>query len=161
MSNDVDVYAGSATAAAVQALSSGATNVFTTITGNDVASKLAVFTATTASVSLADNLNVPIELANLVVQVVDIVDKDANNNPIHDPETGEVKVSTVPRTVLVAKDGTSYHAISQGIFKSVENLTGILGTDPAGWGGLVVKAVQGGEGTRKYMTLVPVIPGKK
>lgn len=156
MSTDVDVYAGSATHAAVQALSQGATNVFSTITGTDVASKLALFSATTDTVSLSEHLNEPIELANLVVQVIDINETDANDNPIVDPATGEVKTVTVPRTILIGKDGKAFHAVSNGIFKSVENLTGILGTDPAQWGGLTVKAVQGGSGTRKYMTLVPV-----
>lgn len=156
MTTDVDVYSGSATAAAVQALSAGATNVFTTIKGDDVASKLAVFEATTASVPLSENLNKPITLANIVVQVIDINDTDDKGNPIVDEQTGEVKVSTVPRTILIDKDGTAYHAISQGVFKSVENLTGILGVDPANWGGVKVKAVKGGSGTRQYMTLVPV-----
>jgi len=156
MSTDIDVYSGSATAAAVQALSAGATNVFTTIKGDDIDSKLAVFEATTASLPLAENINKPIRLANIVVQVIDINDTDANGNPVVDEQTGEVKVSTVPRTILIDADGTAYHAISQGIFKSVENLTGILGTDPARWGGVTVKAVKGGSGTRQYMTLVPV-----
>lgn len=160
MSTDVDVYAGSATAQAVQALTSGAPTVFSTIKGDDVASKLALFEATTDSLPLIENLNKPIKLANLVVQVIDINDTDANGNPIVDEQTGEVKFSTVPRTILVAEDGTAYHAISQGVFKSVQNITGILGTDPAKWGGLTVKAVQGGSGTRKYMTLVPVKAGK-
>lgn len=155
MSTEIDAYAGSATHAAVQALSAGSTNVFSTIKGNDPASKLAVFEATTASVPLADNLNKPINLANIVVQVIDINDEEA------DPQTGEVGVSTVPRTILIDKDGTAYHAISSGIFKSVENLMGILGSDPGAWGvDVVVKAVKGGTGTRQYMTLVPAKSGK-
>jgi hypothetical protein len=160
MTTDVDVYAGSATAAAVQGLMSGVANVVSTITGEDVESRLALFEATTDSLPLIENLNKPIKLANLIVQVIDINDTDANGTPIVDEATGEVKFSTVPRTVLIAEDGTAYHAISQGVFKSVQNIIGILGKDPAKWGGLTLKAVQGGSGTRKYMTLVPVKPGK-
>lgn len=143
MANDVEVYAGTATIDAVDKLASGKASVFSTISGDDAASRMAVFEATTASVPLAENLNKVIELANIVVQVIDLTDE----------ETGEVQ--TVPRTVLIAKDGTAYHAISQGVFKSVENLLGILGM-PETWAGPVrLKAVKGGTGTRQYMTLVP------
>lgn len=157
MSNEIDVFAGSATHAAVQALASGSTNVFSTIKGDDADSRLAVFEATTASVPLAENLNKPIALANIVVQVIDIADDNADA----DEQTGEVPTVTVPRTILIDKDGTAYHAISNGVFKSVENLTGILGSDPARWPeNFTVKAVKGGSGTRQYMTLVPVKAGK-
>ena len=147
MSNaEVDVYAGSATESAVQALSAGRSNVFSTIKGDDFESKAALYNATTDSKPLAENLNKPITIANIVVQVIDIADEN----------TGEV--STVPRTILVDADGTAYHAISSGIFKSVENLLGIFGADPTKWGGKVtVKAIREGSGTRQYFTLAPVL----
>lgn len=143
-----DNAAGAATVAAVQSLAAGSNSVFSTITGNDPAARLAVFTATTDSAPLAENLGKVINLANIVVQVIDVTDENSG------------EISTVPRTILIDQDGTAYHAVSNGVFKSVENLLGIMGL-PEQWGGPVpVKCVQGGTGTRKYMTLVPAKPGK-
>lgn len=144
MATDIDVYGGSATESAIDKLSAGKTTVFSTISGDDFDSKMAVLEATTASEPLAENLNKKIELANVVVQLIDMADE----------ETGVV--SAVPRTILVDKSGKAYHAISSGVFKSIENIFGIIGSDPSKWGGPVnVKAVRGGSGTRQYMTLVP------
>lgn len=143
MSSEVDVYGGSATENAIDKLASGKSTVFSTLKGDDAATKLAVWTATTDSVPLAENLNKPIQLANVVMQVIDMADE----------ETGEIQ--TVPRTILIDAEGKAYHAISQGVFKAVENIFGILG-QPDTWDKpLAVKAVRGGSGTRQYMTLVP------
>lgn len=158
---EVDVYAGSATENAVQALSAGRSNVFSTIKGDDFDSKAALYAATTDSLAIAENLNKPITIANLVVQVIDLVKKDQAGNPVVNPATGEVVTVEVPRTILVDVDGTAYHAVSNGIFKSVENLLGIFGSDVASWGGRVtVKAVREGSGTSQYFTLVPVTAKK-
>jgi len=143
MSNDIDVYGGSATDAAIEKLAAGRATVFSTIQGDDFSTKLAVLNATTASEPIAENLNKPIQLVNVVVQSIDMADE----------QTGEV--SAVPRTILVDKDGKAYHAISSGIFKAVENIIGILG-QPHTWPAPVaVKAIREGSGTRQYFTLVP------
>lgn len=143
MSNDVDVYGGSATENAIDKLASGKQTVFSTLKGDDAATRAVVWEATTNSVPLAENLNKKIELVNVVMQVIDMADE----------KTGEIQ--QVPRTVLLAKDGTAYHAISQGIFKSVENIFGILGMPDTWPAPLGVKALRQGTGTNQYFTLVP------
>lgn len=143
MGVEIDAYVGSATENAVEKLASGKTTVFSTITGDDFETKMLVLEATTASLPLAEHLNKKIELVNVVVQVIDMVNED----------TGAVE--SVPRSILIDKSGTAYHAISSGVFKSLENIFGILG-QPSEWAGPVsVKCVRGGSGTRQYMTLVP------
>lgn len=143
MSTEIDVYAGSATENAIDKLANGRQTVFSTLKGDDFGTKLAVLEATTASAPLAENLNKRIDLANVVVQMIDMTNED----------TGVVE--TVPRTILIAADGKAYHAISSGVFKAIENIFGILG-QPSEWpGALPVKAVRGGSGNRQYMTLVP------
>lgn len=137
------VQSGNAVSSAVQSLADGRATVFSTIEGDDFASKLAVLNATTGSLPLSENLNKPIELVNVVVQVIEMADE----------QTGEV--GEVPRTILIAKDGTAYHAISKGVFRAVENILGILGK-PSTWSGPVkVKVLQEGTGNRKYFTIVP------
>lgn len=144
VTTEVETYSGpSNTASAVQALAEGKATVFTTITGDDFASKMKVLNATTASLPLAENLNKPIELVDVVVQVVEMANE----------QTGEMQ--EVPRTILIAKDGTAYHAISVGVFRAVENILGILGK-PNTWPGPVkIKVQREGTGNRQYFTIVP------
>ena len=59
---------------------------------------------------LADFINKKIEITDYLIEIVDIANE----------ETGEV--STVPRVVLIDKDGKSYQATSYGIANSVRNL---------------------------------------
>lgn len=125
----------------VQVLAEGKQTVFSTIKGDDVESRLALFSAVTDSVALEDNLNKPIKLANIVVQSIEMVNE----------ESGELQ--EVPRTILIDGDNVAYHAISKGLFRSVENLVGILGSDPAKWGGLSVIVTREGTGNRKYFTM--------
>lgn len=133
----------SSVAGAVQSLADGKQTVFSTIQGDDFASKMKVLTATTASLPLSENLNKPIDLVDVVVQVIEMADE----------QTGEL--GDVPRTILIAADGKAYHAISRGVFRAVENILGILGS-PNTWENPVkVKVLQEGTGNRKYFTIVP------
>lgn len=144
MSNEIEAFAGNATFAAVEKLSEGRSSVFSTVKGNDHDSRMTVFNATTNSEPISENLGKVIDLVNIVVQVIDIADE----------ETGEM--ATVPRTILIDRSGKSYHAISNGVFKSVENLLGVLGMPDTWTKPVTIKAVQGGTGTRKYFNLVAV-----
>ncbi len=144
VSTEVDTFTGGNGAAnAVQALADGKSTVFSTITGDDFAAKMKVLNATTASLPLAEILNKPIELVDIVVQVIEMADE----------ASGEVR--DVPRTILIAKDGTAYHAISNGVFRAVENILGILGK-PHTWPAPVkIKVQREGTGNRQYFTIVP------
>lgn len=126
---------------AIHGLNSGVSNVYSSIKGTDFASRKQVLAATTTSVPLSDNLGKPIDLVNIVVQAIELPDEN----------TGELV--EVPRTVLIAADGTAYHAVSGGIFRSLENLLGILG-EPAGWPEPVTVVVtKEGKAPRAYFTI--------
>lgn len=119
----------------------GGGNMFSTIKGGGRAEKLATLSAMTASVPVSENLNKSIKVAHIIVQKIEMADET----------TGELKPQ--PRIVLIDEGGTAYHAISGALYKSVENIIGIFGSDPAGWGGPIpIKIVQEGSGTRKYFT---------
>jgi hypothetical protein len=109
----------------ITALSKGQVNVFTTLEGTDFGSKVAVLDALTNAEPLADNIGTVINLKHIVIQAVDMPVTDGKGN-----ETGEIQAS--PRIILIDADGKSYHAMSTGLFKSLENIFGILGM-PATW----------------------------
>ena len=101
-------------------LSRGQVNVWSTITGTDHGSKIAVLEAMGNSVPLDDNIGKTIQLANVVVQQIEMPDT----------ATGELKAQ--PRITLIDADGTSYHVISGVVFKDLKNFFGILGM-PSTW----------------------------
>ncbi len=104
----------------IDALKSGKSNVLSTFSGSTHADKIKVIAAMTSALPVADNLGKSIMLRNVVVQPIEMADE----------KTGEL--TTVPRIILVDEDGTSYAAISSGIFRSLENIFGILG-QPSEW----------------------------
>lgn len=110
--------------ASIDSLSSGKANVYSSFTGDDFATKVAVLNAVTNSTPIADNLGKTIKLANVVVQSVEMENE----------QTGEL--ANQPRVILIDDKGAAFHAISGGILKSVENLFGILG-HPSTWPGPV------------------------
>ena len=101
-------------------LSHGQVSVFSTITGTDHASKIEVLDAMGNSVPLDDNIGKVINLKNVVVQQIEMADQ----------ATGELR--SQPRITLIDADGTSYHVISNVVFKDLKNFFGILGM-PANW----------------------------
>jgi hypothetical protein len=101
-------------------LSRGQVNVFSTITGTDHASRLSVVEAMGNSVPLDDNIGKKINLANVVVQQIEMADQ----------ATGELRAQ--PRITLIDADGSSYHVISGVVFKDLKNFFGILGL-PSSW----------------------------
>lgn len=144
VSNAVEVSQGQSSAAnAIQSLADGKQTVFSTITGDDFTAKMTVLNATTASKPLSENLGKKINLANVVVQIIEMADE----------QTAELR--DVPRTILIDADGTAYHAISSGVFRAVENILGILGKPHTWPAPVAVKVLQEGQGNRKYFTIVP------
>lgn len=111
--------------------------------GDKEAAKIVYNAMNNPTAKLSDFINKDILVENYLVEVSEIVDED----------TGVL--ATVPRTVLIAPDGTSYMATSKGIFNSVRNAVAALGDAP--WAGGVqfeVQQVQVGRG--KMLTLAMV-----
>jgi hypothetical protein len=122
-------------------LSQGNLSVFSTLTGNDFDTKVALMNALSNSVPVSENLKATIPLVNVVVESVDMADEG----------TGEIKAQ--PRIILIAADGTAYHAISGPAFRDVKRLLAIMG-HPSTWPApLPIHVAQEGQGTRKYFTV--------
>lgn len=105
-------------------LNDGQVAVFSSIKGDDFASKARVLAATTNAVRLDDNLGKTILLKDVVAQAITVNNEDA--------KTGEVTEEEAVRVILLDEDGTSYAAVSTGIFKALTNMFGILG-QPHTW----------------------------
>jgi hypothetical protein len=122
-------------------LSQGNLSVFSTLTGNDFDTKVALMNALSNSVPVSENLKATIPLVNVVVESVDMADEG----------TGDIKAQ--PRIILIAADGTAYHAISGPAFRDVKRLLAIMG-HPSTWPApLPIHVAQEGQGTRKYFTV--------
>lgn len=126
----------------VAGMAKGDLQMYSTVRGEDKASKLRVLAAITDSEALSDHLREKIELKDFIIQVIQMPDE----------KTGEV--NDVPRVVLLAADGKAYHAISSGILQSLRNYVGVLG-DPNTWDepvAVTCDEVKGRNGYR-FMTL--------
>lgn len=111
---------GSSIASAVSSLNHGEVSVYSSIKGDDFATKARVLAATTNAIPLSDHLGETIMLKDVVVQAIEVADE----------QSGEMQEAA--RIILLAEDGTSYAAVSGGIFKALTNMFGILG-EPATW----------------------------
>ena len=138
----------------IEALRNGGAAVFSTMTGEDRGAKVAILKALTNSKPVKENLNKKFNLLNVVIQAVEIRDeqgKDALNE-----ETGELEkpIITVKRIILVDDKNEAWHAISDGLFKSLETIFGVMG-NPDTWEGvpLPIKVIEAGTGVRKYFTV--------
>lgn len=133
----------------IAALSSGEVDnsVFSTISGTDMASRIAVSKALTSSVPLAENLGKTIQLVEVVAQSTDYAVVDAKNQPTGEREAGV-------RMILVDADGTGYHSASKSLFRDVtKNILAIL-PSTSEWGGpLPVKVTEEGKKPNAYYTL--------
>lgn len=83
--------------------------------------QVAIFNAiNSADESLSDHINEVIEVVNVVAHPVELLDED----------TGEIVQAL--RTVLVAKDGKSYTAVSGGITNALSRIFSIIGSPDGG-----------------------------
>ena len=90
--------------------------------------------------NLRDFVNKKILVENVLIEIADILNVD----------TGEI--DRVPRTVLIAPDGTSYQATSKGVFTSIKNAYVALGDAP--WkGGIEFEVKQKAVGRGQMLTL--------
>lgn len=89
---------------------------------------------------LRDFVNKKIVIENVLIEVNDILNEDSG------------EVDRVPRTVLIAPDGTSYQATSKGVFTSIKNAYQAFG--PAPWaGGIEFEVKQVSVGRGQMLTL--------
>lgn len=92
---------------------------------------------------LSNFINKRIKVENYLIEISEVLDE----------ESGELV--TAPRIVLIAPDGTSYAAISKGLFNSVRNAVMALGDAP--WqGGIEFEVQQIQVGRGKMLTLAMV-----
>lgn len=69
--------------------------------------------------------NVDKNIAECIGEVIECVNVVAHPVELVDEETGELK--EVLRTILIAKDGTTYGAVSQGVASSLSKIFSIVG----------------------------------
>lgn len=110
---------GMTAAEKIDALASGAATVFSTFTGDSQADRLRIYDAISTAEPIADHLGETIMLANAVAQLVEVAD-----------EQGELQSAV--RVILVDADGSAYAAISDGLYRAMVNLFGLLGS-PSTW----------------------------
>jgi len=135
------VVSGTVLANEIANMNKGQLGLFSTITGDSFESKAALLTALSNSEAIADNLKATIQLANVVVESVDMVDE----------QTGEIKAQ--PRIVLIDADGKAFHAISGPAYRDVKRLLAVMGHPQTWQSPLPIHVVQEGQGTRKYFTV--------
>jgi len=111
-------------------LASGDNGIVSTFKGDSFADKVSVLKAVTDALPISENLGKPIALRNVVAQIVEIADD----------KTG-ITVEAV-RVILVDEDGTAYAGVSDGLFKSIQNIFGILGMPDSWPEGLRVAVVE-------------------
>lgn len=144
------VVSGTVLSNEIANLSKGQLGLFSTITGNSFDDKVALLNALSNSEPVSENLRSTINLANVVIESVDMADET----------TGEIKAQ--PRIVLIDKDGKAFHAISGPAYRDVKRLLAVMG-HPSTWSTpLPIHILQEGQGTRKYFTVkLGEAPAKK
>lgn len=118
----VDVADTQDVATRIQNLSRGTVVAYSSIKGDDIEAKVALYNATSSSENIADNIDVEFDLADIVVTVI----------PMEDEATGVLKDQ--PRVIFVTAEGKAYSAISSVLLDDVERVIGMLG-EPHTWGG--------------------------
>lgn len=83
----------------VNDLNNGKVSVYSSIKGDDFASKTRVLAATTNAARVDENIGKTIMLKDVVVQAIDISDTD--------DKTGEVTNTEAARIILIDDDGSS------------------------------------------------------
>lgn len=111
--------------------------------GNKEQAKIVYNAMNSPENKLSDFVNKKILVSNYLVEISEIADE----------ETG--LIATVPRSVLISPDGTSYMATSKGVFNSIRNAVVALGDAP--WeGGIEFEVKQQKVGRGNMLTLVMV-----
>jgi hypothetical protein len=129
-------------AGAIAGLNDANSSFYSSIKGTDWAARKAIAGAITTSTPIATVLGKTINLVNIIVQMVQIADR----------ETAEV--NDAPRVILIDADGTAYHATSAGLLSAIRNILATMG-EPSDWPEplpIVVKEERGRNNYR-FMTI--------
>ncbi len=140
MSDNLPAVAGSLDAAEnkLALMATDNLGVWSSIKGDTIEGKMDTFDALSNAVNIDDAgmLDTPFILTNIIMQAVSVVD-----------ENGEDRPSI--RALLVAEDGATYAATSDGLFNGLKNLIGVVGS-PDVWPNhklpVIVKRVRGRRG---------------
>ncbi len=117
--------------------------VATTIDMSTMQGKVAVYQALADSESIADHLEEPFKLKDIIFQGVEVTSQ----------QTGEITPAT--RTILVAADGQRFSTVSDTIVSDLRTLTAIFGS-PETWDEPLEVSVEERRGNNKnrYYKLV-------
>lgn len=105
---------------AIARLQSGNSGVYSSLVGDDFDTRLQVLTAVQTASPLADEVNRPFTLRNVVIQQVQVRNNETN------------RLDNAARVILLTDDGRALYAISKGILSAVINFIGLLG-QPSTW----------------------------
>lgn len=123
---------------------SGNSQIRTSIDQSSIDANLTIYNALNDSVALSDHLDTPINMADYVMEVVDI-----------ESESGEL-IKAV-RTVIIDEDGVAYHAMSSQFVASLNRLFALVG-EPDTWAEpvtIMVSEGKSGKGRRFYKLTCP------
>ncbi len=129
--------------APIQPSDLGRGGVATTIDMSTMKGKVAVYQALADSESIADHLEEPFQLKDIIFQGVEVTSQN----------TGEITPAT--RTILVAADGRRFSTVSDTIVSDLRTLTAIFGS-PDTWDEPLEVSVEERRGNNKnrYYKLV-------
>ena len=114
---------------------------YSSIQGDDLETRLSLFSAVTTSEPLDTVLGVALIVSNVVILPVELLNE----------QSGELEIQ--PRISLVTEDGKAYHATSKTLHRDLTNLLTIAG-QPAKWGrGLEIVIKKDGAKMRQYFTI--------
>lgn len=112
---------GNSIEAAIQSMKENNVPVFSTLEGDDFATKLTVANAVSSAAAVSDNLGRVFKLENFIIQPIDMADEGTGN------------IVTVPRIILLGSEGEAFYAISQSILSSLQTLCAVMKGMPATW----------------------------
>lgn len=93
--------------------------VYSSIQGDDRATRIKVFNAVNASDNaLGDHLGEPISITDMVAHPIELTD-EITGKPVQ-----------AMRVVLLDAEGNGYHSVSQGVVSSLQKIMGIVGQAP-------------------------------
>ena len=118
----------------------GSAGILSTIQGDGFEPKLAALAAMDNSEPISENLKKTIKVANVIVQPIVMKNED----------TGAMEAQ--PRVILIEESGKAYHAISNVLFRCVQDWFALLGQPkdwPAGFT-LPVQVYKEGTGNRQF-----------
>lgn len=115
--------------------------LYSSIKSDSFEDRKAIAAALTTSTPVDENLNTVIQLKDFIIQPVDLADQNGN-------------VNTAPRIVLIAADGSAFHATSVGLLSALKNIVAVVG-EPATWDApIAIRVVeQKGRNGYKFFTI--------